>query len=181
MIRPTSADAIFHGGKNLVERHDDVIEFLRRFAEPELQRQKRAGHGSRHGDFFLRDFLAGKFLFCHEHRAVAVAHARAAGQQRVFVGDVGVGVDADGGNVEFAARGALVQRLDVLQDVLKMKTVRRNQILRERVKHEGVIRVGRMAERQSRFFHPRKLNHAARSCHDEKIQVSAKTAWVLKT
>ena len=51
-------NAVFHGGKNLVERHDDVIEFLRRFAEPELQRQKRAGHGAGHGDFFLRNFLA---------------------------------------------------------------------------------------------------------------------------
>ena len=52
--------AIFDGGKNLVERHDDVIEFLRRFAEPELQRQKRAGHGSGHGDFFFQRFLRGK-------------------------------------------------------------------------------------------------------------------------
>jgi hypothetical protein len=72
-------------------------------------------------------------------------------------------VDADGGNVEFAARGALVQSLDVLQNVLKMKTVRGNQIFRERIKHEGVVRVGRMTKSQSRFFHPRKLNHAARA------------------
>src|ERR1019366_3545687 len=36
--------AIFYRRKNLVERHDDVIEFLRWFAEPELQRQKSAGH-----------------------------------------------------------------------------------------------------------------------------------------
>ena len=56
--------------------------------------------------------------------------------------DVGVGVDADGGNVEFAARGALVQRLDVLQNVLEAEAVRGNQILRQRVKHEGVIGSG---------------------------------------
>ncbi len=71
--------------------------------------------------------------------SVAVAHARAAGQQGVFVGDVGVGVDADGGDVEFSARGAFVERLDVLQDVLEMKAVRGDRILREGVKHEGVI------------------------------------------
>ncbi|MEJ0091748.1 MAG: hypothetical protein WDM80_18615 [Limisphaerales bacterium] len=43
------------------------------------------------------------------------AHARAAWQERVFVGNIGVGMDADGGDVEFAARGALVERLDVLR------------------------------------------------------------------
>ena len=119
--------AAFHGLKNLIERHDNVIEFLRRFAEPELQGKECAGHGSRHGNLFLGNFFARKLLFCHEHRAIAVAHARAAGQQGVFVGNVGVGVDADGGDVEFAARGAFVQRLDVLQNVLKMKTVCRDQ------------------------------------------------------
>jgi len=43
-------------------------------------------------------------------------------------------VDADGGDVELATRGAFVERLDVLENVLKMKTVRGNQILRKRVK-----------------------------------------------
>jgi len=38
---------------------------------------------------------------------------------------------------EFAARGALVQRLDVLQNVLEPEAVRRDQILRQRVKHEA--------------------------------------------
>jgi len=60
-------------------------------------------------------------------------------------------------------RGALVERLDVLQNVLEAEAVRGNQIPGQRVKHEGVIRVGRVAERQRRLFHPRKLNHAARS------------------
>ena len=132
-------------------------------AQPELQRQKRAGHGAGHGDFFLRHLRPGKFLFRHQHRAVTVAHARAAGQQRVFVAHVGVGVDADGGDVEFAARGALVQRLDVLQNVLEPEAVRRNQTLRQRVKHEGVVGVGRMAERQRRWLHGRRLNHPART------------------
>ena len=163
-------DAIFHGGKNLVERHNDVIEFFRRFAEPELQGEKRAGHGSRHGDFFLRNFFARKFLFRHEYRAVTVAHARTAGQERVFVADVGVGVNADSGNVEFATRGAFVQRLDVLQNVLKTEAVRGNQILRQRVKHEGIVRVGRVAKGQRRWLHPRKLNHALRSVTTRRLR-----------
>jgi hypothetical protein len=76
---------------------------------------------------------------------------------------LGVGVDADGGDVEFAARGALVQRLDVLQNMGEMIAVRRDEVLRQRVKHEGVVRVGRVAEGQGRLFHPQKLNHAARA------------------
>jgi hypothetical protein len=36
--------------------------------------------------------------------------------------------------------------------------VRRNQILRQRVKHEGVIGIGRMAKRQRRLFHFSKLD-----------------------
>ena len=70
-------------------------------------------------------------------------------------------MDADGGDVEFAARGALVQRLDVLQNVFEAEAVRRDQTLRQRVKHEGVVGVRRMAERQRRLLHERSLDHAA--------------------
>ena len=137
--------------------------FAARVAQPELQGKKRAGHGAGHGDFFLRNLRLGKLLFRHEHRAVTIAHARAAGQQRVFIAHMGIGVDADGGDVEFAARGALVQRLDVLQNVLEPEAVRRDQVLRQRVKHEGVVGVRRVAERQRRLLHERSLNHAART------------------
>ena len=136
-FRRAAADGL----ENPVKGHDDVIEFLRRFAEPELQREKRAGHGSRHGDFFPENFFTGKLLFRHQHRAIAVAHARAAGQQRVFIGNVSVGMNADGGDVEFSAGGAFVQRLNVLQNVLEMKTMRRNKFLGQAIKHESVIRI----------------------------------------
>ena len=49
------------GFKNLIERHHDVIEFLRGLAQPELQSQEGAGHGPRHGDFFAGDFLRENF------------------------------------------------------------------------------------------------------------------------
>jgi len=39
---------------------------------------------------------------------------------------VGVGVEADGSDVEFAARGAFVQRLDILQNMLETVAVRRD-------------------------------------------------------
>ncbi len=88
-----------------------------------------------------------------EYWTIAVAHARAAGQQRVLVTDVGVGVEADGGDIEFAARGTFVERLDILQNVLEAEAVRGNQILRQRIKHESVIGIGRVAKRQRCLLH----------------------------
>src|SRR5439155_15922977 len=87
-------------------------------------------------------------LLRHEHRSVTVAHARAAGQKRILIAHMGVGVKADGRNVELATRGPFVERLDILQDVLKTEAARRYQSLRQSVKHEGIVRIGRMAERQ---------------------------------
>ena len=58
----------------------------------------------------------------------------------------------DRGDVQFAARGALVQRLDVLQDVLELPAARVDLVLRERVKHEGVVRIGRVAEGENVRF-----------------------------
>jgi len=65
------------------------------------------------------------------------------------------GVNAHGGNIQLPARGALVQRLDVLQNMLESEPVRGNQVLRQRVKHEGIVRVGRMAQSQSRLLYHR--------------------------
>ena len=42
------------------------------------------------------------------------------------------------------------KRLDVLQDVLEAEAVRGDQILRQGIKHEGVIGIGRMSKRQRR-------------------------------
>ena len=111
-------------------------------------------------DILPGDFLAAEFLFCHEHRPVAVAHARAARQQCVFVADIGVGVDADRRDVKFAAGRAFVQRLDVLQDVLEPVAVRGNQFLRQPVEHECIIGIGRMSQGQCRLRHAKKVKDA---------------------
>jgi hypothetical protein len=39
------------GFKNPVKRNNNKIDFIRRQLQPELQREKGAGHGPRHGDF----------------------------------------------------------------------------------------------------------------------------------
>src|SRR5207237_7259307 len=45
-VRPTAANRL----ENLIERHDDIIEFPGWLAEPELQGQKRARHRAWNGD-----------------------------------------------------------------------------------------------------------------------------------
>jgi hypothetical protein len=54
-------------------------------------------------------------------------------------------VDANGRYVQFAAARALVQRLNVLKNVLESKAVGWNEFLGQPVKHEGVVRIRRMA------------------------------------
>ena len=67
-------------------------------------------------------------------------------------------MNADRRDVQFAPRGALVERLDVLEDVLEFETMRWNQLVRQGVEHERIVRVGRVAERERSISHGRKLS-----------------------
>ena len=80
------------------------------------------------------------------HRPVPVAHARAVGQQRVLVQHVAHRPDGDGRDVQLSPFGPLVERFDVLEDVLKLVAVGVDFVRRERVEHERVVRVGRMTQ-----------------------------------
>ncbi len=100
-----------HGVENSIERHDDVLEVV---AQEKAQARERRS-SSRPGS---RSFSASGTIHRRRpdsvrrdhHRPVAVAHARAAGEQGVAVADVGVGVDGNGGDVQFAARGRVRSR-----------------------------------------------------------------------
>ena len=101
-----------HGVEDLVERHD---EMSKRLAQAQPQGQKgggqRAGDGDRlAGQPFQRPGPAG-----HEHRPVTLADAGPAGAEHVEPAEMGVGVDADGGQFQLAGQGPAVERLDVLQ------------------------------------------------------------------
>src|SRR6185295_16454825 len=85
--------AALYGCEDLVERYDDVVDLVRGPSEPELQSEKSAGHGAGNGDRAFEDFVSRECLFRDQHRPVAVAHAGAAGEQGVFVANVGVGVN----------------------------------------------------------------------------------------
>ena len=131
--------------KNLIKRHHHIVNLRFRPAEPQLQRQKRTGHFTGHGNLFAGDFLFRIMLLGYQHRAVSVAHTRPAGQQGVLIAHISVGVNADGADIQLAARGALVERLDILQNVFKGVPARINQILCQRIKHKGIVRIRRMA------------------------------------
>lgn len=138
--------AFFDSGKDLVEGDDNVVEGVAGAAEPELEGEEGAGHCAGDGDAFGGDLVASEFLLGDKHGTVAIAHAGAAGEQGVLIADVGVGVDADGRNIEFAAGGAFIEGLNVLEDVFEAVAFGVDEFLGEAVEHEGVVRVGRVAE-----------------------------------
>ena len=102
---------------------------------------QRAGHGDRRrGQLGQRPRPAGD-----DHRAVAVAHARPARAEHVAVGQMGVGVQADGRQFQLAAEGPAVERLDIDQLVLEAVAAGVDLALGQGVEHEGVVGVGAMA------------------------------------
>jgi hypothetical protein len=93
-----------------------VLEVL---AEAQPQRQKGARQRPGHGDDFSLGIVDRHGIPSHDHRPVAVAHAGPTRAQRVFFVQIGVGVDADGGQFKLTAEGAPIQRLNVDQLVGK--------------------------------------------------------------
>jgi hypothetical protein len=57
-----------------------------------------------------------------------------------------VSVHRDRGDLQLAAQGSLVERLNILQDMLKLPPSRRQQVLGQPIKHERIIRIRRMPE-----------------------------------
>ena len=88
-----------------------------------------------------------------DHRAVAVAHAAAARQQRVLVEQMRIGMDADGGDFQLAAQGPAIERLDVLQFVLEEQVAGVDLVVGQSMKHEGIIGIGAVADGDESLRH----------------------------
>src|ERR1700758_2131249 len=69
-------------------------------------------------------------------------------------------MDGHGRNVQFPTRGSLVQGFDVLQDVPKSMATSIDLILRQRVKHKGVVRIRRMTKKKFHGSRKRKAELA---------------------
>ena len=52
----------------------------------------------------------------------------------------------EGSDFQLAAEGALVERLDILQDVLEAQSFGVNAVVREAIEHEGVVGIGAVAK-----------------------------------
>ncbi len=62
-------------------------------------------------------------------------------------------MDTDGAHIQFAACGAFIERLDVLQNMFKGQPTGRNQILGQGVKHKGIVRIRRMPQSNRAIGH----------------------------
>src|SRR6266487_3528794 len=106
-------------------------------------------------------------MFFDNNWTVSVAHARAAGKQRVIAEDVCVRVNRDGGNMQLAAPRSLVQRLNVFQAMVEPITAEIDFVLRHRIEHERIIRIGRMTQGKALSdvpFHLFSKEFASRAC-----------------
>ena len=80
-------------------------------------------------------------------------------------------MNADCGEVQFAARGPLVERLDVLQNVLEPKAVSWNYLLGQRIKHERIVRIRRMAQREGSLRRMGRVVSSSQGCHDGEARM----------
>ena len=155
--------------EDLVERHGNAV------ALPDKQTQGKVS--ARHFAGDRNPFRAKKranhiivlarFFFAerHENRAVAVAHARPAGKQGIPVQDMGIGVNGDRRNIQFAPHGSFIQGLDILKDMLKAIVSRLDLAFRHGVEHEGVIRVRGMTKcKHLTFFGRIHRFHVSKVC-----------------
>src|SRR6266496_6305888 len=72
--------------------------------------------------------------------------SRPARQQRVILGHVRIRVNGDRGNMQLAAPRPLIERLNIFQAMIEAVTTEVDFILRHRIEHERVIRVGGMTQ-----------------------------------
>jgi hypothetical protein len=105
------------------------------------------GEGAGDGDFDAAQILGCERLGGDDHGAVALADAAAATHERVVFLQVGVGVEADGGDVvEGFFAGALVEGLDVAEGVGEAIAGDADLVGGQAVEHEGVVGVGTMGD-----------------------------------
>ena len=121
MINPASARP-FYRVEDLIERHDDVREFSEINLQREIQRSSSGPEPQLCASQATPNFVVRteRWSFeCDNHRAISIAHARAARQQRVALAYIGVGVNRDCRDVKFTAHRALIQRLNVFEPMFE--------------------------------------------------------------
>ena len=65
-----------------------------------------------------------------------------------MIGDLGVGVKGNGGDIQFACLATAVESLDVLQNMGEIVPTQIDQILRHGIEHEGIVGIGTVAKKK---------------------------------
>src|SRR6266446_1254715 len=94
----------------------------------------------------LSELGVGWWVFSDHNWSVAIAHARAARQQCIFIRRIRIRVNRDGRNVKLAAECPFIQRLDILESMFETITTKIDLVFRHRVEHECVVRIGGVSE-----------------------------------
>ena len=136
--------AVAHRLQDAVEGDDD------RFERTDVAAGEKRGGGAGAGDRHPAARQVGEFarFAAHHHRAVALAHAGPGGHDPVVAADGEVGVGGDRGDREFGALRAVVQALDVFQDMLDLVVADADGALGQRAEHEGVVGVRAVPDAQ---------------------------------
>ena len=141
---PRVGSALFHRLENLVEGHHDRFELPDE--APREESRRGPGAGERHPAPLQVLEVAG-FPAYHD-RAVPLAHARAARHDPVAIRHREIGVRGDRGDREFAGDSAIVQALDVFEDMFHLVIADAHRALGEGAEHEGVVWIGAVPDAQ---------------------------------
>ena len=132
-------------GTDPVEGHYHGLEF----GLIELEGEICSGAEARHRDATAPQGIPGitrRGSERNQPRSVSVAHRGAARQQPIALGEIGVGVDRNRGNLELTAQRALIERFDVGELVQVAELPGIELALGERIKHERVVGIGTVAD-----------------------------------
>ncbi len=153
-----------YGGDDLVERNDGGFDL----GSEELESEVGGGEGAGDGDAGLLELGDRELAGRDDHGAVALADAAAAGHQGVLVLEVGIGVEADGGDiVESLVDGAVVEGLDVGKGMRELVARDAHLVGGEAVEHKGVVGVGAVGDADL-------LNGGAGGSHGASILLGGK-------
>ena len=134
---------------DLVERDHDLLEI--RFVDfhHQVRRRELAGYG----DFLSAQIVPREFLTADDDRPVAVPEAPAARHQRVEPGEIRERMEGHCGHVPLALHRLAVQGLDVGEVMPELERRRSDLVPRQRVEHEGVVRVRTVRHRDVSLAH----------------------------
>ena len=134
--------SIAHSLEDPVER--DELELEGR--EKEAQGQSGGGEHSRDRDGPPGESLDLHGLPGHDARSVAFPQARPAWEHGIALGEVGIGVDGGGAQLQLGPQAPLIQALDVLKLLDDLQVLGVDEPFGQRIEHEGVVGIRRMGD-----------------------------------